>query len=337
MADPLKMGFAMPVGDDYIRNGDDAISTNARVAADHIERLDRADTKTNEELNTAASRVDALEEELNAAASRVAALESPRSLIYGSTFEPAPYAPDADTAAAWAFEQTLGDVAGKWVLRQYSTFGGKYGKPGRFGSYALAGGIYQSLGVDYALSSTKGENGTLQNGTVECWIKTAKPTAMKVAVSHLNWYWLGVSVDGKATASYGHGTTAKTLNGSTALHGNNLETAPWHHLALVFANGAASLYVDGKLEDKNTAAAATIPDPDGGGFTVGGLRSVRTYDWWNSPGLIDEVRISKTPRYPVNAYPARPATLPPGSVLYIGPARPSDSEPFDQWIRTETA
>lgn len=36
MADPLKMGFILPAGDDYLRLGDDAIRQNAQAAADGI-------------------------------------------------------------------------------------------------------------------------------------------------------------------------------------------------------------------------------------------------------------------------------------------------------------
>lgn len=36
MVDPLKMGFTLPAGDDYLRNGDDAIRQNAQAAADGI-------------------------------------------------------------------------------------------------------------------------------------------------------------------------------------------------------------------------------------------------------------------------------------------------------------
>lgn len=257
------------------------------------------------------------------------------TLIYGQNeAPPSPYVNDSSTRGQWSFDQTLGDSSGgNWVLKQYSTLAGSYAQPGRFGTHALGGGIYQNLGVDHVLSSTGADGGTLLNGTVECWVKTAKPTAIKVAVSHLNWYWLGVTVEGKATARYGFGNTEKPLNGTTVLHGADLASAPWHHLALVFTNGAARLYVNGKLEDTNTASAATRPDPDGG-FTVGGLRSTRAYDWWNSLGLIDEVRISTVPRYPT--YPARPAGLRGGAALYIGPIIPPERQPFDQWIRTET-
>ena len=268
---------------------------------------------------------------------RLATLEG-RTLIYGSVGgAPAAYVVDSATRGQWSFEQTLGDASGgSWVLKQYSTLSGSFTQPGRFGTHALGGGIYQNLGVDYVLSSTGADNGALLNGTVECWVKTVKPTAIKVAVSHLNWYWLGVAVDGKATARYGYGSTEKALNGSTVLHGADLASAPWQHLALVFNNGVASLFVNGRLEDTNTATASTRPDPEGG-FTVGGLRSTRLYDWWNSPGVIDEVRVSTVPRYaPQSAYPPRPVGLRPGSALFIGPVIPPERQPFDQWIRTET-
>lgn len=285
----------------------------------------------------ASPKIVELETKATADRSRLATLEDSTVICASVGSPPGAYTLDSATRGQWSFEQTLGDASGgNWVLKQYSTLSGSFAQPGRFGTHALGGGIYQNLGVDHVLSSTGADNGTLLNGTVECWIKTVKPTAIKVAVSHLNWYWLGVTVEGKATARYGHGSTEKALNGTTVLHGADLASAPWQHLALVFSGGVAHLYVNGKLEGKNTATADTRPDPDGG-FTVGGLRSTRAYDWWSSPGVIDEVRVSRTARYtPQFGYPPRPAGLRRGGALFIGPIIPPERQPFDQWIRTET-
>lgn len=69
MADPLAMGFILPDGDDYIRDGDNAISHNAQIAADLYEQAIEAQeagdaaarTHTNTEIGKDRTRLAGLE------------------------------------------------------------------------------------------------------------------------------------------------------------------------------------------------------------------------------------------------------------------------------------
>lgn len=269
---------------------------------------------------------------------RIGALES-SVLVYGNGYirPPAAHSPDANTLGLWSFNGSLADASGYGrTLVQYSTLQGSYSSTARFGSHSLGGGVYQSIGADRGLSSTGADGGSLLSGTVECWVKTTPHTIQKVALSHRNWYWVGVTATGRAIARYGAAGAETEMVGTSVIAGDTLATAPWNHISLVFHAGGARLLVNGKLEASSSTVGVTGVEADGG-LVVGGLRADRRYDWSLSPALIDEVRVSSIPRYAAaSAYPERPAGLRPGSALFIGPVLPAQRQPFDQWIRTET-
>lgn len=134
----------------------------------------------------------------------------------------------------------------------------------------------------------------LGTGTVEAWIKSSA-TSLRVALSHPGSYWLGHNASGFLMLDYGVLPNNTTLTTSVVVN-----DGAWHHVAIVFQAGAASVYVDGN----RAAQSANAPVTDGDNtdvnkqFLVGGLWA-NGFDW---TGAVDDVRISNVARYTGTTY-----------------------------------
>lgn len=73
----------------------------------------------------------------------------------------------------------------------------------------------------------------------------------------------------------------------------------WHHLAGVRKNGVINLYVDGRLKASAANANDFVLTPEHDKFYIGG----GPFDHF--PGTVDEVRLSKIPRYTANFTPQK--------------------------------
>lgn len=162
----------------------------------------------------------------------------------------------------------------------------------KFGSASLAGtGSLVGVGADDFISSNKTTGGTMQNATIDAWVKTTA-TSIRVAVSHSGWYWLGMNALGKATASIGN-TAPVTLTSTTTIN-----TGAYFHLSLVFGpDGSSQLFVNG-VEESYSGTPKVTEAVANSSFSVGGLSSNAIYDWGGSgSGNVDEVRLSSVPRF----------------------------------------
>ena len=158
----------------------------------------------------------------------------------------------------------------------------------RFGSLGLASGVYTTGTADSFLAT---EGSTLGTGTVEGWVKLPSTSGLRVFLGHDTWFWIGVDNTGKLAARYGQSDVV--LNANVVITDD-----VFHHVALVFNAGSASLYLDG------TRVATSASTPATGTATVkatliGGFGTYSGFDW---QGSIDEVRISNVARYTGTTY-----------------------------------
>lgn len=163
----------------------------------------------------------------------------------------------------------------------------------KFGVGGLSGAVYNVAGSDTFLSTTPGTaGGNYKTGTIEGWVKGSSPGAVKVALGHDGWYWIGCDASGNATAHFGNpSVTEITLTTSTAIM-----DGAWHHVALVFVQATSvSLYVDGNR------VATSASNPTIGSSTTLFLEGLASagFDW---TGALDEVRVSTVARYSGTTY-----------------------------------
>lgn len=263
-------------------------------------------------------------------------------LIFGRDLVPATeFSADANTLGLWHFDNALTDASGngKTLTQTPTTTAGGFSPDRVFGSRSLSPGVYEHADADAALSSTGLPGGTMQSFTVEAWVRTTRHTSTKVLASHVGWFWLGVDNQGRMYGAIGSGAAERNLPGTTVIGAATIAEAKWHHVALVYnlATTTAALVVNGKTE-ATVAFSGVTGNTAGAKFCVGGFNTIRSYDFALSPGLVDEVRLSNAVRYVdrTGVYPPRPAGLPGGLVEYIGLATPTDSRPFDKWMKVAT-
>lgn len=165
----------------------------------------------------------------------------------------------------------------------------------KFGAGGLSGAVLGAAQADYFLSATGADGGQITTGTIEAWVKHAATTAIRVAFAHPGWYWVGCDASGNATARYGTPASEVSLTST-----KQIADGAWHHVAIVFSAGAASLYVDGSRVSTSATVKSTANDSGGVKFYLGGINEATTiYDW---QGSLDEVRISNTARYAGTTY-----------------------------------
>lgn len=214
------------------------------------------------------------------------------------------------------------------------------------GTPAFPGGKFSGAITGGAMTV---DPGTLNTpvGTLECWVRnTVAPTGVSVAVGGMEAStspWIGLNAEGFVTMGL------LVVAPTTVQLGTG-----WHHLALVFSDGRARLWIDGQLAgDRAYAAGMAL-----GGLSIGGRGAAFTW-----PGSVSEVRASNVARYTapftpptqqfvwdggtlmlarcegpqvevMAGYMAGPA---PGYVTYFGPTQPTDALPNDEWIKGPVA
>jgi hypothetical protein len=236
----------------------------------------------------------------------------------------APYNVDVNTLALYHLENAYTDAsANAYALTPGPTTPVFSAAAAKFGSYGLASGFaYMPLAVEKAAT-----NAPLPDFTIEGWIKTSA-TALMVAMGKSQAVWFGSNGDGSVYAGVeitmsnaaGHGTLF--LGDSTV----KVNDGNWHNVVLAVKGGAGvSLYCDQKLVASTTAVAMNYAGQSTA-YSIGGMGSA--YAW---TGQIDEVRVSNSARFGGNAYPARPTTLLPGLVTYVGRTSPTDMLKGDVW------
>ncbi len=131
--------------------------------------------------------------------------------------------------------------------------------------------------------------------TVEVWIKTSDPGAQIIASYDRSDYWrLGVGSTGAGVGKVSW--SVRTNSGILDFGGNiTVNDGVWHHIAAVYDNGTASIYVDGVLD-----ATASMGSTMGTGSTrFGFIGTGSEASFYNGPrgpnswfqGQIDEFRI----------------------------------------------
>ena len=136
--------------------------------------------------------------------------------------------------------------------------------------------------------------------TVECWIRTTDGTDQMIASYDRSEYWrLEINGTGAGTGQVGWDvmTDAGQMDFGSSTAVNDGE---WHHIAAVYDNGTASIYIDGVL-DATTSQGTTF----GTGITRFGFVSAgseaTTFNGTNTPfwpfnGDIEDFRIWSTAR-----------------------------------------
>ncbi|MEL6922992.1 MAG: DUF2341 domain-containing protein, partial [Bacteroidota bacterium] len=149
-------------------------------------------------------------------------------------------------------------------------------------------------GMNYATT-------TLTEFTVEAWIRTSDGSDQIIASFDRNEYWrLEISGDGAGTGQIGAGIMT---NGGQIDFGSTtrVDDGAWHHVALVYDNGTARIYIDGALDATTTRGTAVGSGNTRYGYVgVGSERgtevstSVGPSDYFN--GDIAELRVWHTVR-----------------------------------------
>lgn len=131
--------------------------------------------------------------------------------------------------------------------------------------------------------------------TVEAWVRTTDGTDQMIASYDRSEYWrLGINGNGAGTGqvSWNIMTNAGQLDfGSTS----TVNDGEWHHVAAVYDNGTASVYIDGVLDNQTTQGATFGTGITRFGFISAGSEAT-TFNGTNTPfnpfnGDIDELRI----------------------------------------------
>jgi hypothetical protein len=263
-------------------------------------------------------------------------------------------------AAAAAVDDALAGLNVEQIVfygSDLGTLSTHHGTPA-YSATGLSGGVLNDLDIADYLSSGGASAGTITTGTIEGFLTIPATGALKVALARDYTFWMGVAANGKPTAQYGN--TGYPEAEVVLIGPSVVATGVPKHYALVFNNGAGTLYYDGARVATNAAvrhaAAPTI------GLIVGGLGIVNTYDW---SGTISDVRLSDVARYSgatytvptapftmdddtvalmplttdnsvtlrAESYPPRPS-IRAGLVKYKGPVEPTDWLTGDEWVQT---
>lgn len=156
---------------------------------------------------------------------------------------------------------------------------------------ALIGRGMQFDGVnDYlSLANSDGAFDFTEEMSVSAWFKTGNFTIDYqpiVTKGDTAWRVQRDAASNKVTFATGSGSNTDNVVGTSGVEDNN-----WHHILVTRDLNTKSLYLDGVLEGtKNNPP----PLPMNGSFVRIGGNETATARSWN--GLIDEVRISATPR-----------------------------------------
>ena len=171
----------------------------------------------------------------------------------------------------------------------------------------------------------------LSAGTIEAWIKTSDAGSGDRAILTKFGNFELKLVDNKL-AIHNFGTNATTVIQPNFFLNDNR----WHHVALAFGNGTASVYLDGKQVGDNYAY--TTPSPGANNLTIGGWSS------YSQPtnASIDEVRIwnSKLSGEVIknnSTYPLDQGNLPAGLVAYFPMDEGSGSTVVDKTANPSNA
>jgi hypothetical protein len=149
---------------------------------------------------------------------------------------------------------------------------------------------------DYiAISNMFYEGTTYSEVTVEAWIKTTNGADQIIASFDRNEYWrLGINGNGAGTGQieWGIRTNGGQLDfGSTA----TIDDGNWHHVAAVYDNGTATIYIDGVLDNQTTQGTVFGSGNTRFGF-IGRGSEATTFNGTTGPnneftGEMEEVRI----------------------------------------------
>lgn len=172
----------------------------------------------------------------------------------------------------------------------------------------------------------------LTTGTVEVWIKTSNAGSGDRLIFTKNGSFELKLIDNKLTL-YNFGTSLHTIIQPDLYLNDNR----WHHVALAFGSGTASVYVDGKQVGSNSYTYSS-PNPSANNVTIGG------WNGYSQPtnAAIDEVRIwnrklsgDEIKNY--NTYPLDQGNLPSGLVAYFPMDEGSGSTVVDKTANPSNA
>ena len=136
--------------------------------------------------------------------------------------------------------------------------------------------------------------------TVECWIRTTDGTDQMIASFDRSEYWrLEINGSGAGTGQVGWDvmTDAGQMDfGSTS----TVNDGEWHHIAAVYDNGTASIYIDGVLDASTTQGTSFGTGITRFGFVSAGSEATffngTNTPFWPFNGDIEDFRIWSTAR-----------------------------------------
>ncbi|MEP1095870.1 MAG: LamG-like jellyroll fold domain-containing protein [Cyclobacteriaceae bacterium] len=136
--------------------------------------------------------------------------------------------------------------------------------------------------------------------TVEAWIKTLNSGDQPIISFDRNNYWQ-LEINGDAADEGKVGWSVQTNAGPLDLGGvTRIDDGAWHHIAAVYNNGVATIYIDGQLDATSTLGATMGTGTTRFGF-IGAESAADVFNGTHGPDLffdgnLDELRIWSTAR-----------------------------------------
>jgi len=128
--------------------------------------------------------------------------------------------------------------------------------------------------------------------TMEVWVKTIAIDRRAIMHNQNSDYNIELNAHGASSGCVGW--SMQTDVSDTLLHGNiPVNDDQWHHVACVFNNGQASIYIDGVLDTTATMTGTMIDISTSARNIVGGTSATGAYRW---DGYFDEFRLWTTAR-----------------------------------------
>ncbi|MHC4067597.1 MAG: LamG domain-containing protein, partial [Planctomycetota bacterium] len=155
---------------------------------------------------------------------------------------------DADLVAWWRLDEGTGSTALDWSGNgnHVTLFGSEWVTPGVLGDAALSIGRYGAIqNLNYAASD-------LTEVTVTAWVRTSSPGDQYIVSFDRNEYYrLEINGDGGGPGQIGWDvmTSSGQIDYGSV---TRVDDGRWHHITGVFANGTATIYIDGAPEPSAT-------------------------------------------------------------------------------------
>ncbi|MEO9853177.1 MAG: LamG-like jellyroll fold domain-containing protein [Reichenbachiella sp.] len=136
--------------------------------------------------------------------------------------------------------------------------------------------------------------------TVEAWIKTLNSGDQPIISFDRNNYWQ-LEINGDAADEGKVGWSVQTNTGPLDLGGvTRIDDGAWHHIAAVYNNGVATIYIDGQLDATSTLGTTMGTGTTRFGF-IGAESAADVFNGTHGPDLffdgnLDELRIWSTAR-----------------------------------------